>query len=142
MKMANLVLFALAVASGSCSSGVESDLHDSKRQGISKPETTTVEVIDSVYNFGKLKGGEIVTFSYRFRNTGENPLIITDVIASCGCTTPEKPQQPIQPRSTGVVRIAFNSDGVSGAVRKNLSVISNAEPDFPLLLLEGEVLHD
>src|SRR3954463_12290856 len=69
------------------------------KQEIKDP--TTVQIIDSLYDFGKTNEGEIVQYSYRFKNTGNKPLIITEAHASCGCTVPEKPDKPIMPGETG-----------------------------------------
>ncbi len=101
--------------------------------------TTTVEMIDSVYNFGTVAEGEKVAFSYRFKNSGSNPLVIFDASATCGCTIPEKPEQPILPGETGFIKVIFNSSGKHGHNEKIISVTSNASPLFPPLKLTGEV---
>ncbi len=101
--------------------------------------TTTVEMIDSVYNFGTVAEGEKVAFSYRFKNSGSNPLVIFDASATCGCTIPEKPEQPILPGETGFIKVIFNSSGKHGHNEKIISVTSNARPLFPPLKLTGEI---
>ena len=101
---------------------------------------TTVHIIDSVFDFGKVEDGEMVKFSYRFVNAGTQPLIISNVSASCGCTVPEKPEEPIKPGDTGYIKVQFNSEGRVGVTHKTVSVQSNAQPAFPELLLKGEVL--
>ncbi len=103
-------------------------------------DTTTVQIIDSVYNFGKVADGENVVFSYRFRNVGKKPLIISSATASCGCTVPEKPEAPVQPGETGYLKVVFSSKGRVGQVHKEVNVISNAYPQFPILQLIGEVV--
>jgi hypothetical protein len=69
--------------------------------GVAYTDSTTVQLIDSVYNFGNVTDGDKVEYSYRFRNTGKNPLIVSSAVASCGCTVPEKPEEPIKPGETG-----------------------------------------
>ena len=101
--------------------------------------STTVQMIDSVYDFGKIAEGENVEFSYRFKNTGSNPLIVSNVSASCGCTVPEKPEAPIKPGETGFIKVKFNSEGRPGMAHKTVNVLANASPAFPELLLKGEV---
>lgn len=101
---------------------------------------TTVQIIDSVFDFGKLTDGEVVEFSYRFKNTGKEPLIIENAAASCGCTVPEKPEAPIKPGETGFIKVKFNSEGRVGQAHKTVTVTSNASPAFPQLLLTGEVI--
>ena len=100
---------------------------------------TTVQIIDSLYDFGKVAEGQNVEFSYRFKNTGTQPLIVTNVSASCGCTVPEKPEAPIKPGETGFIKVKFNSEGRPGATHKSVTVLSNASPAFPDLILKGEV---
>ena len=103
-------------------------------------DTTTVQMIDSVYNFGKVTDGENVVYSFRFRNTGKRPLIVSSATASCGCTVPEKPEEPVKPGETGFLKVVFNSKGRVGQVHKEVTVISNAYPQFPVLQLIGEVV--
>lgn len=101
---------------------------------------TTVGIIDSVYDFGKVKEGDIVEYNYRFKNTGSNPLVIIDARASCGCTVPEKPEAPIKPGEIGFIKVKFNSDNKPGEAHKTITIESNANPEFPLLILKGEVI--
>ena len=103
-------------------------------------DSTTVQMIDSAYNFGKVSDGEKIEYSYRFRNTGKNPLIVSSAVASCGCTVPEKPEEPIKPGETGFLKVVFNSKGRVGEVHKEITVTSNAYPQFPVLELTGQVV--
>lgn len=93
---------------------------------------TTVQVIDTVYNFGKVTDGELVEYSYRFKNSGNKPLVVSNASASCGCTVPEKPEKPILPGEMGFIKIVFNSKGRVGPATKTITVTSNAKPDFPI----------
>ena len=103
-------------------------------------DSTSVQTIDSVYNFGKVTDGEKVEYSFKFRNTGQNPLIISSATASCGCTVPEKPDAPISPGQIGYLKVVFDSKGRVGGVHKDITVRSNAYPAFPILKLIGEVV--
>jgi Protein of unknown function (DUF1573) len=103
-------------------------------------DSTTVQLIDSVYNFGNVTDGDKVEYSYRFRNTGKNPLIVSSAVASCGCTVPEKPEEPIKAGETGFLKVVFNSKGRVGEVHKTITVTSNAYPKFPELELTGNVV--
>ncbi len=103
-------------------------------------DPTTVQIIDSIYDFGKTTEGEIVEFSYRFKNTGNNPLVVTEAHASCGCTIPEKPEKPILPGEIGYIKVKFNSENRPGETHKTVTVNSNANPPFPQLLLKGTVI--
>jgi hypothetical protein len=103
-------------------------------------DPTTVAVIDTIYNFGKVNEGEIVEYNYRFKNTGNKPLIIEEATASCGCTVPEKPDHEIPPGEIGFIKVKFNSDHRPGEAYKSITVTSNANPEFPTLYLKGTVI--
>ncbi|MEJ7626003.1 MAG: DUF1573 domain-containing protein [Ferruginibacter sp.] len=106
----------------------------------SETALTSVQIIDSSYDFGQVTEGEIVEFNFRFKNTGSVPLVVTNVAASCGCTVPEKPEQPIRPGETGYIKAKFDSDKRPGEALKTVTVTSNASPSFPELILKGKVL--
>lgn len=103
-------------------------------------EHTTVQIIDSTYDFGSVKEGELVIHEYRFKNTGTNPLVISSALASCGCTVPEKPDHPIAPGETGFIKVKFDSERRPGTAHKTITIISNASPEFPILELSGTVI--
>ena len=103
-------------------------------------DSTTVQLIDSAYNFGNVTDGDKVEYKYRFRNTGSKPLIIASAVASCGCTVPEKPEEPVKPGEVGSLKVVFNSKGRVGEVHKTITVTSNAYPKFPELQLTGQVV--
>ena len=100
---------------------------------------TTVQLIDSAFDFGTITEGEKVEYNYRFKNTGTNPLIIFTTSASCGCTVPEKPEKPIMPGETGVIKVVFNSAGKKDHQSKDINVGANVNPEFPVLKLTGTV---
>jgi hypothetical protein len=109
-----------------------------REQGLK--DSTTVLVIDTTHNFVKAVDGDMVEFNFRFKNTGNKPLIITNASASCGCTVPEKPELPILPGDTSFIKVVFNSKGRVGEAHKTVRVTSNARPEFPELVLTGEVV--
>jgi hypothetical protein len=102
-------------------------------------DSTSIIMLDSVYDFGKVPDGEKVMYNYRFRNTGNKPLVIASAVASCGCTVPEKPEEPIKPGETGILKVVFNSEGRVGPAHKEIRVVSNAYPPFPVLIITGIV---
>jgi hypothetical protein len=115
-----------------------SDESSMRRQAALK-DSTTVRLIDSVYDFGSRTEGEKVGFNFRFVNTGNKPLVIVNARAGCGCTKPEKPEQPVMPGDTAEIKVVFDSQGRSGRQEKMISVESNANPAFPDLMLKGEI---
>ena len=79
--------------------------------------------------------------TFEFKNTGDAPLIITNVQSTCGCTVPSKPTEPIMPGKTGKIDVKYNMN--PGPIRKTLTVESNAvnypEGRVPLKI-KGEVI--
>ena len=119
------------------------DARPVRKEDTSHPEMkdpTTVQIIDSIYDFGTIKEGDFVEYSYRFKNTGKTPLVVFEANASCGCTVPEKPENPIKPGEIGFIKVKFNSDHRPGEAHKTIMVTSNARPEFPVLLLKGTVI--
>jgi hypothetical protein len=79
------------------------------------------------YDFGDVIEGEKVSHTFKFTNTGNGELVITNVEVTCGCTTPKGwSRDPIAPGSTDELTVAFNSAGKSGKQHKVITVISNS----------------
>jgi len=96
---------------------------------------TTIEWIDSVHqDLGKIKEGEMPEISWKFKNTGTKPLVIVNASGTCGCTVAEKPEQPIAPGETGVIKAKFSSEGRVGPNNKQVAVIANAKDANPQYL--------
>ena len=91
------------------------------------------------HDFGKIKRGDKVTYDFKFTNTGKSPLIITDAVATCGCTKPEVPKAPIKPGESGNVHVTFDSAGKLGLQDKQITVTANTNPAQSRVHLIGEV---
>jgi len=81
--------------------------------------------------------------SFEFTNTGDAPLIITNVLSTCGCTIPTKPEAPIMPGKTGKIEIKYSM--IPGPIRKTITVESNAvnyEGGRIPLKIKGDVIAD
>lgn len=80
-----------------------------------------------VHDFGDISQGDKVEVTFYFTNTGNEPLIITNVQVTCGCTTPKGwPRDPIAPGGKGELTVAFNSAGKMGKQNKVVTIVSNA----------------
>ena len=101
---------------------------------------TTVDWGQTNHDFGQIPQGETVRHTFRFKNTGDEPLRLTRVKASCGCTTPSYSSEPIAPGEEGFIEVAFNSRGRSGPQRKTVVVTGNFEPVNMILRFQGEVV--
>lgn len=78
------------------------------------------------HNFGNIIEGQIATYDFQFVNNGTEPLKLTRVKASCGCTTPKYPTTEVMPGDTASIRAEYNSAGRPGTFNKNIFVNSNA----------------
>lgn len=92
-----------------------------------------------VHDFGTIVQGEKVAYSFKFTNTGEGDLIITDAKGSCGCTVPEWPKEPVPPGGEGKIDVVFNSDGKSGQQNKKVTITANTVPNKTVLAINGVV---
>lgn len=100
----------------------------SKTASAKMPKITFAEA--GTYDFGTLAEGDTVEHVFAFTNTGEFPLIINNITASCGCTTPEWPQEPVAPGEKSSVRVRFNSRGKSGVQNKTITIFANTDPSM------------
>ena len=91
------------------------------------------------FEFGSVKQGEIVEHTFNFKNTGTEPLVISNVGVSCGCTTPEYTKDPVLPGKTGKITARFNTSGKLGQQNKVLTVSSNNAGGNVELALTGTV---
>ena len=81
----------------------------------------------STHDFGEMVQGDKVEYTYKFTNTGNEPLLITSVNVQCGCTTPKGwPRDPVAPGAKAELVIAFNSAGKLGMQNKVVTLVSNA----------------
>lgn len=93
-----------------------------------------------VHNFGKIEeSGGTVTYKFEFTNAGGNPLIINDVRASCGCTTPEWTEKPVMPGKSGYVSATFNPSNRPGDFNKSIVVRTNGVQSLTVLRIKGTV---
>jgi hypothetical protein len=87
---------------------------------------TSISWLDSTTrDFGTISEGQKLVVEYRFKNTGEKPLIIARVQPSCGCTVAEQPEKPVLPGQEGVIKASFNSEGRIGINHKKIYVTAN-----------------
>ena len=93
-----------------------------------------------IYDFGTLSEGDTVEHVFAFTNTGEFPLIINNITASCGCTTPEWPHEPVLPGAKSSVRVRFNSRGKMGEQNKTVTIFANTDPAMTDLQFKALVL--
>ena len=118
---------------------------------VNNPETANGEVLDKTgvpkfdfaeitHDFGTIESGTSVNYEFKFKNSGDKDLIISQAKGSCGCTQPEYPKDPIAPGDEGTIKVTFNSTGISGQITKNVTIIANTSPSTKVLTITGEVI--
>lgn len=100
---------------------------------------TTIEWLESEYEFGTIKQGDKVEHVFKFKNTGTNPLVIRSAKGSCGCTVPEYSKEPLAPGKTGEMKVIFNSAGKMGQQSKPVTIMANTTPETTRVTLKGMV---
>ncbi len=94
---------------------------------------------ETSFNFGTANEGEEITHEFEFTNEGKSDLLISNAIASCGCTIPEWPKEPIPPGKGGKIKATFNTTGKSGQQHKVITITANVKSKNAELVIEGEV---
>jgi hypothetical protein len=99
-----------------------------------RPQAGPKIVFDQyLFDFGTIKRHADGTCSFSFTNRGDAPLVVTKVTASCGCTVPSYPKEPVLPGQSDVIRVAYNTKNV-GVFSKTISVSTN-DPANPTVVL-------
>lgn len=103
-------------------------------------QRAVISAENAMHDFGVIKeSAGKVTHTFMVKNEGSMPLVITRVIASCGCTTPEWTKEPIAPGKLGQVKVTFNPEGRPGPFAKTISVYSNGKSGSFIFTIRGEV---
>ncbi len=110
---------------------------DKKKKKKSGPE---MKFKKEVHKFGKIQVGTKAKHEFTFKNVGNEPLIIQNVKASCGCTTPNWPKEPILPGKSGKIKAVYNSKGRPGSFHKAITIRSNAKKPSKVLYIKGKAV--
>ncbi|MCR8559802.1 DUF1573 domain-containing protein [Mucilaginibacter sp. BJC16-A38] len=141
MKRLFLTLLAAGVLLSACNSNkTGAAAADSTKTTGNAASTAAMKFENDAHDFGKIKTGDKVSYDFKFTNTGSSPLIITDAVATCGCTKPEWPKTPVKPGESGMIHVTFNSAGKSGLQDKQITITANTNPAQTRVHLVGEVL--
>ena len=100
-----------------------------------------IEFKTDTIDYGTIEKGSNGVREFEFTNTGNEPLIVSKVSSSCGCTIPKKPDGPIMPGKTGVIEVKYDTNRVN-PIRKTITVISNAETPTVALKIKGLVVNE
>jgi hypothetical protein len=91
------------------------------------------------HHFGEITQGEKVTYAFKFKNTGNAPLVISSASATCGCTVPEYTKSPVDPGEEGFITVTFDSGGKSGMTSKSVTLIANTIPNTKVLTVSADI---
>ena len=142
------ILFASIIMSMvlvSCHNGdkaIDTDIikNPNSAEGYNEGEKMPKIVFETdMHDFGQLMAGEVISYSFKFTNTGNADLVISGCDASCGCTIADYPRERIAPGKNGYITVSFKSQGMSGHQMKEIIVASNAQPARTRLTITATV---
>ncbi|MBS1564791.1 MAG: DUF1573 domain-containing protein [Bacteroidetes bacterium] len=132
MRFMFLLSAAVTLLLASCQSGAPKDAGTVPDAGaipekVDSSKFTSIEWLDKTKDYGKIEQGQKLEVAFRFKNTGDKPLIIESVHPSCGCTVADPPKEPIAPGAEGEIKGSFDSNGKEGEQHKTLVVTANTK---------------
>lgn len=130
MNMKFILLAALSLSFVACLSDADTKAGSDSGTGtateLNDPSNyTSIQWLDSIQDLGKIREGQKLEVTFRMKNTGTKPLVVQSVAASCGCTVPSKPEEPVMPGAEASIKAIFDSQGRSGMNHKTISVVTN-----------------
>lgn len=111
-----------------------------KKDAAPNPNAPKMIFTEETYEFGELIEGPQATHEFKFTNTGKEPLVLSNVHASCGCTTPSWPKEPILPGTDAKILVTYNTQGRVGPFTKSITINSNSDQPNKVIYIKGEVV--
>ncbi|MBS9522859.1 DUF1573 domain-containing protein [Litoribacter ruber] len=108
-------------------------------QQASNGEGAAISFAEKSKDFGDITQGDKVEHTFKFENTGSAPLVISNVAATCGCTVPAWPKEPIAPGESAEIKVSFNSAGKMGKQNSVVRIYSNASEPIEKVSLISNV---
>lgn len=147
------VLFFSCNTEGSSSNTDKNDAYEKKGKiaDMIRMPVSAVDPVDTInvakfdfeettFNFGTIQEGKFVEHAYKFTNSGSIPLIIKDATATCGCTVPKWPKEPVPPGGTGEINVKFNTMKKTENQSKPITITANTYPSKTVIRIEGYVI--
>ena len=138
-----MVLFLAACINNSKQESITTDLVQIPLTAYSNTDDVPMPKIlfdKNSFDFGNMNQDQSVTAEFSIRNVGNAPLLIRSAKASCGCTVPDWPREPILAGDSTIIKVTFNSGKREGEQNKTVSLITNAVPSIKVLKITGIVL--
>ena len=128
------LLFFVACSNGPKEDGgLDASIIETDAGSTKEPVITFKE---NAWDFGTITEGERVEHTFKFKNTGNADLVISSAKASCGCTIPSPPKEPIAPGESSEIKVEFNSAGKSDMVTKDITILANTNPVKTMLQIK------
>ena len=135
--MKNLILLTAFVFGFAAISVAQTEKNE--KITLSKEAQAKMVLEKKEHDFGTIEEGVQATVTFSFKNTGNAPLVLNSVKASCGCTTPKWTKEPVAPGAEGTVTAIYNSKGRPGNFTKTITVTHNGEGGTEFLTIRGVV---
>lgn len=136
LETMNKVLLAVILLSES----VVFSQSKSNTESKSNPNAPVFKFQEESFDFGEIPEGPQVTHEFKFTNIGKEPLVLANVRASCGCTTPSWPKEPVLPGKESAITATYNTQGRVGPFTKAINITSNASEPTKVIVIKGTVL--
>lgn len=99
-----------------------------------------IKLEETNHEFGDIYQGEKVNYVFTFTNIGNQPLVLSEVVTTCGCTAPSWNREPVMPGQSGEIQITFNSENKMGRQNKGITILSNAVNSPARVTITGNIL--
>ncbi|MBV6483613.1 MAG: hypothetical protein KFKLKKLM_00059 [Flavobacteriales bacterium] len=106
---------------------------------ITNPNAAAITFETDVVDYGTIEQGADGMREFKFKNTGKEPLIISNATGSCGCTVPTWPKEPIKPGESSTIKVKYDTKRL-GAINKSVTITSNATEATKVLRIKGNVI--
>lgn len=144
--LSSFALVAILSTSVFAQNGVTASGNTNKKVTATDPNTTAQEnpnagdfkFSDETWDFGNIPQNKPVTHDFTFTNTGKEPIVISNAQASCGCTVPKWPKEPILPGKTADIQVTYNAAN-AGGFNKSVTITSNAKTPTKMIYIKGNV---
>jgi hypothetical protein len=140
MRKIFLISFVLIAAIVSNCGNITNSNSNSSIQKSDSSGTSEIIFREYHHDFGKVKEGEKLSYTFIFDNKGPGDLILTSATTTCGCTIPEYNTKPIPPGANGDIKVVFDTSGRNGTQTKIITVKSNASTPVVLIKITAEVV--